>query len=238
MARFPLPFRIPFFRIFYSTTYTSLFVVVLCLLAITPAALIFTAVQASAWQYPFMIGGTYVLTALLSLFIYTSRLFTNRTVLAAVGKSWIPVEEGEVGHHVRKMIANALQRSATVAWEGRPRDLSTEAEEVAEAAEKEQEKEDHEKSTHLFRHGRRHEDQYLVGSIIQVDPQAPPWGHVHHPGWSSPSKFDTQLTPHIYFTTVIRELPNLIEAKAVSLAPPDPAFTPADPSHPPWQMLR
>lgn len=71
-----------------------------------------------------MIGGVYVLTALLAIFIYTSRLYTNRTVLAAVGKSWIPVEDGEVGRSIRKMIVKALERSALIAWEGRPRDLT------------------------------------------------------------------------------------------------------------------
>lgn len=222
MARFRLPFRIPFFRIFYSTTYTSLFVLVLVVLAITPASLIYSAIKASAWQYPFMIGGTYFLTALLAIFIYTSRLYTNRTVLAAVGKSYIPVEEGEVGRNVRRMVAKCLQRSALIAWEARPRDLAAEDREVS----------GHEHRKSRRNHHRRGpgDDSHLLGTIIKVDPQSPPWGHVQHPGWSSPSRFETTLTPHVHFGTVFQELPHLIEAQAVSFAPPDPDYIPSDPT--------
>lgn len=67
-----------------------------------------------------MIGGTYVLTALIAIFIYSSRLYTNRSVLAGVGKAYIPVEDGEVGRNVRKMIVSQLERSAIIAWEARP----------------------------------------------------------------------------------------------------------------------
>jgi len=49
----------------------------------------------------------------------------------------------------------------------------------------------------------------------------PTWGIVAHAGWSSPNSKDL---PSLEFEPVLRELPNLIEAKAVSLAPPDPAF--------------
>ena len=203
-----LPFRIPFFRIFYSTTYTSLFIVVLVLLAITPASLIYFAIAAHAYQYIFMVGGVYVLTAILVLFIYSSRLYTNRSVLAAVGKSWIPVEDGEIGKNVRKMIVKALERSALIALESRPRDLSKEAIQKDEriAREKDILMEDNK------------DDDDTVGTVIPVDPLSPPWGHVEHAGWSSPSQIDTEIAPHVYYDTVIQELPDLIEAQAVSLA--------------------
>ncbi|GAB7347518.1 hypothetical protein MBLNU459_g4417t1 [Dothideomycetes sp. NU459] len=211
-----LPFRIPFFRIFYSTTYTSLFTFVLIMLAITPATMIYSAFEANAYQYIFEIGGVYILTALLTLFIYSSRLYTNRSVLAAVGKSWIPVEDGEVSRNVRKMIKACLGRSAAIAWESRPRDLQRELAHIESDQSAQEEKP-----------ARVH-----VGAIVKVDPESPPWGHVAHPGWSSPSQADTLVAPHIQFRTVIQELPNLVEAKAVSLAPPDPAFTPLNPGDP------
>ena len=53
---------------------------------------------------------------------------------------------------------------------------------------------------------------------LMIDPVHPPWGRVEHPGWSSPASPDL---PDLPYRTVIRELPNLIEAKAVSLAPAD-----------------
>ncbi|KAF5860889.1 hypothetical protein ETB97_000925 [Aspergillus alliaceus] len=55
--------------------------------------------------------------------------------------------------------------------------------------------------------------------MLLIDRDRPPWGDVEHPGWSSPASPDV---PDLPYRTVIQELPNLIEAKAVSLAPPDP----------------
>lgn len=213
--RLRLPFRIPFFRIFYSTTYTSLFTFVLLMLAITPATMIYTAFEANAYQYIFEIGGVYIITALLTLFVYSGRLYTNRSVLAAVGKSWIPVEDGEVSKNVRKMIKACLSRSAIIAWESRPRDLQKEMVRVD--------------SDPL---GNEKPSGVHVGTIIKIDPESPPWGHVQHLGWSSPSQAETHTAPHIQFRNIVQELPHLIEAKAVSLAPPDPNFTPLHPGEP------
>ena len=202
-----LPFRIPFFRIFYSTTYTFLYALTLGILAITPANIIWTASDSSAYQYIFMIGGVYVLTASTVLFIYTSRIYTNRTVLAAVGKAYVPIEEGEVGRSVRKMIVRQLERSAMVAWEGRPRDLYGEI--YAAQAEGVLAGDDAEPDGH---------HRYTVGKTIRVDPSRPPWGVVQHAGWSSPSQRDGNVYPDVRFADVVAEMPNLLEARAVSLA--------------------
>ena len=205
MAR--LPFRIPFFRIFYSTTYTSLFFILLVLLVITPVSLIYNAITANAYQYTFMIGGVYVLTAIITILIYSSRLYTNRSVLAAVGKSWIPVEKDEVSKKVRKIIVRSLEHSALIAWESRPKDLTQEMNgRVANDA----------KEQHALMDG---DNDTNIGKVIKFDPRSPPWGHIQHRGWSSPAKADTRVQPHIHYMTVIQELPNLIEARVVSLAP-------------------
>lgn len=214
--RHVLPFRIPFFRIFYSTTYTILYIICLCILAITPVSIIWTAVESRAYQYIFMIGGVYVLTALLAIFIYSSRLYTNRTVLAGVGKAYIPIEDGEVGKNVRKMVVKQLERSAIVAWEGRPRDLEGEI----LGAEMQGLLPPDTMSVNR--------NDYTVGRIIAVDPASPPWGRVRHVGWSSPSHRDDNAHPDVQFAKVIAELPSLIEARAVSLAPADPTSTPTD----------
>nr|OQO23225.1 hypothetical protein B0A51_10410 [Rachicladosporium sp. CCFEE 5018] len=123
-----LPFRIPFFRIFYSTTYTALWILTLLILAITPASVLYTAISAAAYQYVFMTGGVYVLTALVAVFIYSSRLYTNRSVIAGVGKAYIPVEEGEVSKSVGKLVREQGERSCVIAWESRPRDVVGEVE--------------------------------------------------------------------------------------------------------------
>lgn len=208
-----LPFRIPFFRIFYSTTYTTLFLITLVILAITPATLLWTAIQAEALQYVFVIGGTYVLTALIAIFIYCSRLYTNRSVLAGVGKAYIPVEDGEVGRNVRKMIVAQLERSAVVAWESRPRDTMGEI--VRAEREGWFEEQDHGA-------GGFNREHWTVGSAIEIDPAKPPWGDVRHPGWTAPAHARGETLGNLQFATVIAEMPHLIEARAVSLAPPDP----------------
>lgn len=208
-----LPFRIPFFRIFYSTTYTTLFLITLVILAITPGTMLWTAISSQAFQYVFMIGGTYVLTALIAIFIYSSRLYTNRSVLAGVGKAYIPVEDGEVGRNVRKMIAAQLERSAVVAWESRPRDTMGEI----VRAEKEGWLTDEDHVTGGF-----DLEQWTVGSAIVIDPAKAPWGEIHHAGWTAPAHATSEIVGNLQFATVIAELPHLIEARAVSLAPPDP----------------
>lgn len=155
-----------------------------------------------------MVGGVYVLTALFTLFIYSSRLYTNRSVLAAVGKSWLPVQDGEVSKNVRKTVVRSLERSALIAWESRPRDLARSTA-LKDAVAPDQHERDGLMSP---------DDSLLAGRIVKVDAYSPPWGHVQHAGWSSPSEMDTSVQPHIYFSSVVQELPNLIEAHAVSLA--------------------
>ncbi|KAI9816141.1 MAG: hypothetical protein M1832_005148 [Thelocarpon impressellum] len=188
--------RIPFFRIFYSTTFTVLSVVLAALLLITPADAIRQAIAGRHVYYVFYIAGTYLLTLVLALLIYASRLFTNRSVLAGIPKAWIPVEKGDVGTAVRRMIAESLARSALITREATPRRLPPDGVE-------------------LCGHGARRPAQ---GLFIDVRPDHPPWGRVGHAGWSSPSTADL---PNLQYRTVILELPNIIEAKAVALAHPD-----------------
>jgi len=208
-----LPFRIPFFRIFYSTTYTTLFILTLVMLAITPATLLWTAISSNAFQYVFMIGGVYVLTAILALFVYSSRLYTNRSVLADVGKAYIPVEKGEVIKKVRKLIQGQLERSAIIAWESRPRDVLGELLE----AEKEGLLDEDDTNGSFNRNG------WTVGSVISIDPARPPWGEVQHPGWTAPAIARGSVLGNLNFAPVMTELANLIEARAVSLAPAEQA---------------
>ncbi|KAF2642540.1 hypothetical protein P280DRAFT_267627 [Massarina eburnea CBS 473.64] len=187
--------RIPtLFRIWYSTTYTVLFFILLILLAISPADTIYQSIRARAYQKLFVVGGVYILTIAIVLLIYSTRLYTNRSVLAAIPKPYVPVEDGEVGKLVRRMIVKALRRSAVVAWDSKPRDKGKE------------------KGLHKRKHT-------FPATILPVSPKTPPWGHVSHPGWASPASPDL---PNLQYSNVVSELPNLIEAKAVSLAPPDP----------------
>ncbi|KAF1998282.1 hypothetical protein P154DRAFT_261793 [Amniculicola lignicola CBS 123094] len=202
--------RIPYFRIWYSTTYTVLFFILAVFLAVTPVDTISQSIRSNEIQKIFVIGGVYILTFLIVLLIYSTRIYTNRSVLQAIPKPYIPVEDGEVGKLVRKMVVKALKRSAIVAWDSRPKDVRGEDEgaegrpPTAERPHSGFKRRSHGKDT----------------TIIPVSAKNPPWGHISHPGWASPSSPDL---PNLQYWNVVMELPNLIEAKAVSLAPPDPA---------------
>ncbi|TKA77515.1 hypothetical protein B0A49_03338 [Cryomyces minteri] len=212
-------FHIPVFRIFYSTIYTILLAILFVFLAITPGELIYQAIKVGSFQYIFIIAGVYLFTALFALFIYASRLYTNRSVLAGIPKSYVPVEPGEVGSSVRRMIAGNLERSARLAWDSRPRDIRPE---IADGGE---EGGDVASPTLDGSRGQQKHHSDVKDTLIPIVKAGPPWGHIAHPGWSSPSSPDL---PDLPFSTVIPELPNLIEAKAVSLAPADPAFLSLD----------
>lgn len=153
-----------------------------------------------------MIGGVYVLTAILAIFIYSSRLYTNRSVLAGVGKAYIPIEKGELSRKVRKMVIGQLERSALIAWEARPRDVNGE---IMLA----------EREGLLPVMDDVSEDLWTVGRVLSVDPVKPPWGTVEHAGWTAPAYSVNGSISNLQFDTVITELPNLIEARAVNLAP-------------------
>lgn len=214
--------RIPLFRIWYSTTYSILLVLLLLILAISPIDTIYQSVHTRELQKLFVIGGVYFLTFFIVMLIYSTRIYTNRTVLASIPKGYVPVEEGEVGRGVRKMIARELARSAVIAWDSRPRDLSREVDDVNdEGSESPGGTADNVKEKEKAYKKKRNETSRVPATILHISAKNPPWGHIAHPGWASPSSPDL---PNLQYWSVICELPNLIEAKAVSLAPPDPTI--------------
>ena len=158
-----------------------------------------------------------MLTLIFAILIYASRLYTNRTVLAGIPKTWIPVEKGDVSKSVRRVIVESLARSALVAYDARPRNLRQEkASQVADGAPAGNAQQASTKRDQRARHD---------GATLQAPSSTPSWRPIAHAGWSSPSSTDL---PNLHYEPVILELPHLIEAKAVSLAPADPAFFPAD----------
>ncbi|KAI9714327.1 MAG: hypothetical protein M1820_000288 [Bogoriella megaspora] len=202
--------RIPFFRIFYSSTYTVLFAILIILLAVSPGEIIYQCVRGKSLQEPIVIGGVYLGVAIIAIFVYTARLYSTRSAISAIPKTYIPIEPGEVGKNVRRMIVNALQRSQLIAWDSRPRDVRLDRQPTGKKV-PEHRPGTAERTLSTFK--RRSQ---LHDTVIPITPSKPPWGTVAHPGWSSPSSDDL---PDLQFTTVISEFANLIEAKAVSLAP-------------------
>lgn len=196
--------HIPFFRIFYSTTFTVLSLLLVTLLLITPADQIRQAFKNHKVYNIFIIAGAYLLTLLIAIFLYASRLFNNRSVLASIPRPWSPVENGDVKKRMRRFIAEGLKNSAIIAYRARPRDLSDEQ--------------------------RPEESAHETGDDSPATNAVPVWGIISHPGWSSPSSPDL---PNLHYDTVIHELAHLIEAKAVSLAPEESIpFTPTEAESP------
>ncbi|KAH0536782.1 hypothetical protein FGG08_006385 [Glutinoglossum americanum] len=225
------------FNIIYSTTFSFLSLVLLILILVTPADSIRQAFNNQHFYNLAAIAGTYLLTAVLALLIYSSRLYTNRSVLAAIPKAWVPIDKGDVGSSVGKMIEEGLCRSAVVARDARPRDLRSEREEDRGGERRERSGSGGSASAvrdeggvlgvSLRDHQRTDHERQEAATAVTVPPV---WGHIAHPGHSSPSSSDL---PNLHYLTVILELPHLIEAKAVSLAPPSPSQTPTNTTHPP-----
>ena len=214
--------RYPVFQIFYSTTFTVLSIALLCLLLITPGDIVRQALKSRQIYNIFIIIGSYVLTLIFTIIIYASRLYTNRTVLADIPKAWIPIEKGDVSIKVWRMITEGLCRSAFVAYTSRPRNLQADDDDDHHHHHM-VEKTAATNTAEKGRFGRRKNKRRMDGSkveeafaITSKTTTTPFWGRIEHPGWSAPSASDF---PSLHYRAVISELPHLIEAKAVSLAP-------------------
>lgn len=175
-------------RFFNSIAFFFFALILFCLILLTPADAIYQCYITDRLTNVFFITGAYVITFILAVLIYATRIYTNRSTLAGIPKAWIPVENEDVNKSVRGLVMEGLARSAVISYQARPRDLCCE-----------------EGSFQNYKH-------------LLIDPEHPPWGAIEHPGWSSPASPDL---PDLPYRTVIQELPNLIEAKAVSLAPAD-----------------
>lgn len=210
------------FRWWYGGIFFLLNLGLLVLLVITPGDAIRQALSNDQLYNVFVIAGCYLLTVVLAFLIYFARLYTNKSVLKAIPKNWIPIEKGEVNDKVRKIIIAQLSRSAAIAWDSRPRIPQQPATIVSEpenkdpvaVSAKDEPEVDEKHGLFHWSHPTEKNEQ-----TVTIPPPRPVWGDILHNGWSSPTSPDL---PSLQYTTVILELPHLIEARAVSLAPPDP----------------
>src|SRR3569833_3964072 len=109
-----------FFRIVYRTFYALFHVLLIALLLVSPADIINQA-RLRSNLYPILIVSIcYVLSILFVVFVYFTRLYVTQSVLKSIPKSWIPIEKGDVGKNIRKMIVAGLRRSAAIAFASRP----------------------------------------------------------------------------------------------------------------------
>ena len=192
------------FRIFYSTSFTFVFLLLLAFVIVSPADAVWQSYKAARYLDVFIIAGVYVLTGIVAVLILASRLYTNRSVLASIPKTYMPIEPEDVGNKVRKMVKESLDRSAVIAFNVRPKVLPEDV--------------DRRENPRLsYRISKSSGDTAQQKQHTRHQQ----WKNISHPGWSSPCSPDL---PHLQYDTVVVELPALIEAKAVSLAPADPAF--------------
>lgn len=214
------------FNAFYNSFYTLACIVLFGLLLITPADTIRQALSNNQLYNVFVIAGAFVLTLILVILIVAQRLYTNKSVLKAIPKTWVPVEKGDVNKKVRKMIVASLVRSAIIAWEARPRIheppttttsvLEPDAQDAVNPPPATTDSKEKESRVKKGRSPMEREEEIIVV------PRQLEWEDILHDGWSSPTSADL---PDLEFSTVVMELPHLIEARAVSLAPPDPYST-------------
>ncbi|KAJ9659822.1 hypothetical protein H2198_002891 [Neophaeococcomyces mojaviensis] len=185
------------FRIFYSTSFTIVFLLTVAFCCTGPIDAIYQSYRRGRVIDIFILSGVYALTALASIFLYASRLYTNRSVLKDIPKTYLPIEKAELPRkRVWRLIEDCKSRSVVIAYQARPRARRIENE-LPHARQRINTllKPEHSKNYHVFE---------------------PQWGVINHPGWSSPAA--TEL-PNLQYGTVVAELTDLIEARAVSLAP-------------------
>ncbi|TVY42013.1 hypothetical protein LSUB1_G004076 [Lachnellula subtilissima] len=214
------------FGAFYGTFFVVLAIALVALLFIPPADAFHQAIKNGQKWIAVVIVVGYAMTVAVGLFLYSSRLYTNKRVLEGIPKTYIPVDKGDVTKNVRKMVVASLTRSAVIAWDSRPRVSPQPATIVSEpdardTIAKAPEPESEEKAGRGFlrKHLTQPENEEPT---VAIPPRSPFWGNIAHNGWASPASPDL---PNLQYTAVILELPHLIEARAVSLAPPDPEST-------------
>jgi hypothetical protein len=211
------------FRIFYNTLYFFLCLLLVLLLLVSPGDAIRQALTYTNQivNIP-IIAATYVLAILIVLFVYFLRLYVTRTVLAQIPRNTIPIKKGDVKKQVRQMIDKDLGRSAAIAWEARPKVTGPDNKQHAAGAGglgvvvEEHEDDDGERETNTKKSKRKRSTSIESKLGIHLPPTKPVWGEIEHNGWGSPTSPDL---PNLQYSTILSELPNLIEAKAVSQAP-------------------
>ncbi|KAI5788840.1 hypothetical protein DFH27DRAFT_572420 [Peziza echinospora] len=209
---FRVPWPLPSLSaIFYSSSFTLLFVILTILLIITPADLIHQALNGRAVKQPynvFIIIGSYALALILSTIIYVSRLYTIKRMMEDIPKRYVPIKKGDIPERVRRRITQGLGKGAILAWQSRPRGRQMPAPAPTSTAQS---------GGGTVVDGQSNPE----ASVVEISASAPSqqpvpfWGEINHPGWSSPDSVDL---PFVEYSAIIAELPYLIEKKATFLA--------------------
>ena len=206
------------FKIVYNALYYLFYLVLLVLLVVTPADLIRQALDFRQIWIVLVIALCYLVAIIVVALIYAIRLYVSRSAVAAIPKQWIPLDKGDMPREVRAMVAEGLSRSAAIAYAARPR-IPPFGEGLPDAEGGEPNALGPEPTGHTLSRHKSKKNNKDEGMVAVTLPQyRPPWGEIEHPGWASPLSPD--LT-NLQYHSIMLELPNLIEAKALTLAPQD-----------------
>jgi hypothetical protein len=201
-----------FFRIIYRSIYFLLYIILLGLLLITPGDAIERSLHNGQNYNIWIIAVSYVVTIAVVFFVYALRLYVNKTALNSIPKTWIPIERTDVNKIVYRMITSGLNRSAAIAHESKPR---VKTEEAARGLDGEQ----HASRIHTISGNNNTAPTGTQGATVILPPHHEVWGEIEHNGWASPNSADL---PNLQYSTVLAELPHLIEGKAMAMAPLEP----------------
>ncbi|RAL59895.1 hypothetical protein DID88_000522 [Monilinia fructigena] len=108
-------------KLAYDSSFYILYIVITGLLLVTPVETFLQARENHQLYNIFVIASCYGATAFFGFILLMTRIWTERQIIKAIPKTWIPVEKGDVNKKVRKMIVASLERSAAIAWDSRPR---------------------------------------------------------------------------------------------------------------------
>ncbi|RDA86484.1 hypothetical protein CP532_3601 [Ophiocordyceps camponoti-leonardi (nom. inval.)] len=197
----------------YGLVYLWFLVILGALLLVTPGDIIALSLHHRQIYNVWIVIVAFVVTVIIVCVVYVMRIYVNKTALASIPKAWVPIEKGDVEDAVCKMIAADQDRSAIIAYEAHPR-----------VEMRDREPQPHDGSAPLpWRLGPGATQMTAEALGIVLLPNHAVWGEFEHGGWASPYSADM---PDLRYDTVISELPNLIEGKALALAPPDDAEAP------------
>ena len=202
----PPAMRVPVVRVVVArTAFAALLVLLLALLLVAPADLIVQARRLDRGWIIVVLAAVYILTFLVAVFGYATRRYAAHARLAAIPRPHLPVRTADVGKAVRRLIVDGREASARTAYRAHPRELDDdpgdgETDSARPSA----------------------EDGARAPPTAPAVPP-PTWGPIAHPGWAPPGAADA---PGLQYEPVILELPSIIEAQAVALAPADLRATP------------
>jgi hypothetical protein len=200
------------FKVFYSSSFTVVFLLLIAFVGVAPADKLYESYRRRRVIDIIIIAAAWVLTGLIAAFLYGTRLYTNRSILRDIPKTFLPIERDDLpGRYVHRMVQENYICSAVVAYQARPRSRRIEVE-VEGAGER--------MLTITKRVKHHHHHHSLTGDErALLDPS---WGPIEHEGWQSPASSEI---PNLEYARVADELIDLVEAKAVSMAPHDPFLT-------------